>query len=387
LTYDEEMRSLDDYLEWEVRSLAPCASRAAETRGRRHAEPEHPLRSAFERDRDRIIHSSAFRKLEYKTQVFVNHEGDYYRTRLTHTLEATQITRTVARLLRLNEDLAEAISLVHDVGHPPFGHAGEAALQSLMAEHGGFEHNLQGLRVVDHLEKRYPDFAGLNLTWEVREGIAKHSKAFDREAPAPQFEEFAGAPWPSLEAQVADACDQIAYNAHDLDDGLTAGLITLVDLDHVPLWARVSASGGGSLTQEQAKYLGVRALINAQVQDLVRTVEERIQAWGLKTAGDVRGAPACTATLSAEMDELNTELRAFLQENVYRNYRVQRMSIKAQRVVTDLFRSYEAHPGQLPARVAARGELHRALCDYLAGMTDREALGEHRCLYDPLTPP
>ncbi|HEU4752401.1 MAG TPA: dNTP triphosphohydrolase, partial [Armatimonadota bacterium] len=289
------MRSLDEYLRREAELLAPYAVRASETRGRVHAEAEHPLRSPFERDRDRIIHSSAFRKLEYKTQVFVNHEGDYYRTRLTHTLEAAQITRTLARFLHLNEDLAESIALVHDVGHPPFGHAGEAALQELMRDHGGFEHNRQGLRVVDCLELRYPDFPGLNLTWEVREGIAKHSKSFDPHAPVPDFQEFAGSPWPSLEAQLADACDEVAYNSHDIDDGLTAGLITLEQLQQVPLWERLTRDQPfAGLTPEQCKYLGVRALINEQVQDIARTVEERVAEWGLDSPDAVRSAPGRT---------------------------------------------------------------------------------------------
>ena len=382
------MRRLEEYLERERRFLAPCAVRAAESRGRVHPEGEHPLRSPFERDRDRIIHSSAFRKLEYKTQVFVNHEGDYYRTRLTHTLEASQITRSLARFLHLNEDLAEASVLVHDVGHPPFGHAGEEALGAMMRDQGGFEHNRQGLRVVDHLECRYPGFPGLNLTWEVREGIAKHSKAFDPVAPILEFEEFGEAPWPSLEAQLADACDQIAYNAHDLDDGLTAGLITLAQLEEVPIWKRLTArTDYAGLTTEQAKHLGVRTLINEQIQDVARTVERRIEEWGLASADAVREAPGCTATLSAEMEAENGELRRFLMENVYRNYRVSRMSIKARRVVRGLFQSYEEFPGQLPPGAWREGEpLHRALCDYLQGMTDREALDEYRRLFDPDAP-
>lgn len=379
------MRTREEYLQSEASWLAPCAVRAAESRGRAHSEPEHPLRSPFERDRDRIIHSSAFRKLEYKTQVFVNHEGDYYRTRLTHTLEASQITRSLARFLRLNEDLAEAIALVHDVGHPPFGHAGEQALQELMAEHGGFEHNRQALRVVDLLESRYPEFSGLNLTWEVREGIVKHSKTFDPANPAPEFLPFADSRWPSLEAQLADASDQIAYNAHDLDDGLTAGLITLEQLESVELWRRVRAgNGAANLTPEQAKYLGVRSLINEQVQDVAATVERRVREWNLDSPDAVRNAPDCTAALSPEMEELNEELRRFLMENVYRNYRVYRMAIKARRVIEGLFHSLLAHPGQLPPRVLREpGDLPRNVCDYLAGLTDREALDEHRRLFDP----
>jgi len=380
------MRTLAEYLEREQRDLSPCAVKVAETRGRCHPEAEHPLRSPFERDRDRVIHCSAFRKLEYKTQVFVNHEGDYYRTRLTHTLEASQITRTLTRFLRLNEDLAEAVALVHDVGHPPFGHAGEEALQQLMRDHGGFEHNLQGLRVVDSLESPYPGFRGLNLTWEVREGIAKHSKSFDPLDPGPAFEEFRDAPWPSLEAQLADVCDEIAYNAHDIDDGLTAGLISLSDLDKVNLWRQLSAQHDtAGLTSHQVKYLGVRALINEQVQDVALTVEQRIAEWGLDSADAVRTAPGRTATLSAEMAVHNEELRRLLGECVYRNHRVYRMSVKARRIVDALFHSYVEFPGQLPPGVfnEARG-LHRSVCDYLAGMTDREALEEYRRLFDPL---
>jgi dGTPase len=381
------MRTRDEYLEREQKLLAPCAVKAGESRGRRYPEPEHPLRSPFERDRDRIIHSSAFRKLEYKTQVFVNHEGDYYRTRLTHTLEASQITRSMARFLHLNEDLAEAVALVHDVGHPPFGHAGEEALLEMMQDHGGFEHNLQGLRVVDVLESPYPEFSGLNLTWEVREGIAKHSKSFHMEDPVLEFEEFADARWPSLEAQLADACDQIAYNAHDIDDGLTAGLISLSQLNEVALWRRLaSGQSYANLTEDQAKYLGVRALINEQVQDVARTVEARIEEWELDSSEKVRHSPGCAATLSREMEPLNAELRRFLLENVYRNYRVSRMSIKARRTLKALFRSYEEFPQQLPPGAWRREhELHRAICDYLAGLTDREALEEHRRLFDPFT--
>lgn len=379
------MRTREEYLQAERARLAPCAVRASESRGRAFPEAEHPLRSPFERDRDRIIHSSAFRKLEYKTQVFVNHEGDYYRTRLTHTLEASQITRSLARFLHLNEDLAEAIALVHDVGHPPFGHAGEHALQELMQGHGGFEHNRQALRVVDRLESRYPEFPGLNLTWEVREGIVKHSKRFDPEHPAPEFVPFADSRWPSLEAQLADASDQIAYNAHDLDDGLTAGLITLEQLEELDLWRRVwSGSGYTNLTPEQAKYLGVRSLINEQVQDVAAMVEQRVGEWSLDNPEAVRKAPDCTATLSAEMAEMNEALRRFLMENVYRNYRVYRMAIKARRVIEALFNSYLEHPRQLPPHaVREPGDLPRSICDYLGGLTDREALDEHRRLFDP----
>jgi dGTPase len=380
------VRRREDYLEREGHLLAPYASKAAETRGRVYAEAEHCLRSPYERDRDRVIHSSAFRKLEYKTQVFVNHEGDYYRTRLTHTLEAAQIARSAARFLHANEDLTEAIALVHDVGHPPFGHAGEAALRECMAPHGSFEHNLHSLRVVDELEQHYPEFPGLNLTWEVREGIVKHSKAFDSDAPGPGFEAFAGAPWPSLEAQLVDVCDEIAYNAHDVDDGLAAGMITLADLGRVELWRRI-LNGRSDLSEEHARYQGVRALINAQVQDLVQTVADRSEEWGLSSAEEVRAAPSLLAGLSDEMTALNAELRRFLFEHVYRHFRVHRMWIKAKRVVVELFRSLEAEPGQLPSRPAPTGDAARVVCDYLAGLSDREALEEHARLFDPFASP
>jgi dGTPase len=369
--------------------LASYAIRAAETGGRVHPEPEHALRSPFERDRDRVIHSSAFRRLEYKTQVFVNHEGDYYRTRLTHTLEATQIARSLTRFLRLNEDLAEAVALVHDVGHPPFGHAGETALRELMAEHGGFEHNLQGLRVVDTLEVRYPGFNGLNLSWEVREGIAKHSKEWDPDRPAAAFAEFSRGRWPSLEAQVVDVADEIAYNAHDIDDGLTAGMIHLEALQSLRIWGEITRSRPAAwrrLTLEQAKYQGVRALINAQVEDFLATVEQRVQAWNVQTPADVRAADQRIATLSPAMEALNRELREFLMAHVYRNYRVRRMWNKAKRVVEEIFRSYLASPEQLPPHVFDRLQREtapRVVCDYIAGMTDREALDEHVRLFDP----
>ena len=380
------MRTREQYEAWEREWFAPYASRAAETRGRRFPEAEHALRSPYERDRDRIIHCRAFRQLEYKTQVFVNHEGDYYRTRLTHTLEATQIARSVARFLRLNEDLAEAVALVHDVGHPPFGHSGEVALQNRMAAHGGFEHNRQGLRIVDCLEERYPEFPGLNLTFETREGIAKHSKAFHPDEPVPDFADFGAFRWPSVEAQVVDVCDQIAYNAHDVDDGLTAGLITLDDLRRLEIWSLIELPGVDGLGPEREKYLRVRGLINTQVQDLVRAIEERVAALGIRSADDVRAAPEPIARLSDRMQGLNTELREFLHACVYRNYRVYRMGIKAQRVLEAIFDTYMAEPAQLPPAVYRRGNAEgfpRAVCDYLSGMTDREALEEHRRLFDP----
>lgn len=380
------MRTREDYLLREKRFLATYALRAADSRGRRHPEEEHPLRSPFERDRDRIIHSGAFRKLEYKTQVFVNFVGDYYRTRLTHTLEAAQISRSMARFLALNEDLAEAIALAHDVGHPPFGHAGEAALQEVMADHGGFEHNWQGLRVVDELECRYPGFPGLNLTWEVREGIAKHGPQFQKSGDVAEFAEFRETLHPSLEAQIVDVCDAIAYNAHDIDDGLTAGLITLSDLEEVPLWRELREGNDAiGVTPEQAKYQGVRAIINAQVDDLVRSIDQRLAAWSLQTADDVRRSPERVAEHSEAMAAKNAELRQFLRERVYEHYQVVRMSVKAQRILRDLFDTYQSHPEQLPPAQRERAEeigLPRALCDYLSSLTDREASQEHGRLFN-----
>jgi dGTPase len=395
------LRSRDAYLEHEQQWLAPYASKAEETHGRAHPEAEHPLRSPYERDRDRIIHSSAFRKLEYKTQVFVNHEGDYYRTRLTHTLEATQIARSAARFLRLNEDLTEAIALVHDVGHPPFGHAGEEALQRCMAAHGGFEHNLHSLRVVDHLEQHYRSFRGLNLTWEVREGIVKHSKAFDRGAPTAGLETFAVAHWPSLEAQLVDLCDEIAYNAHDVDDGLAAGMIKLDELHSLELWRRATDTAPFE-NAEYARYQGVRALINAQVVDLVETTTRRLADSAPTSADEIRAAPERLAALSEPMAAMNSELRGFLFDHVYRHFRITRMGIKARRIVTDLFNSLTVEPGQLPTGLLVpeseradgteafassespeAADLHRRVCDYLAGLSDREALNEYSRLFDP----
>jgi dGTPase len=398
------IRRREEYLERERSLLSPYASKAADTRGRRCPEPEHDLRSPYERDRDRIIHSSAFRTLEYKTQVFVNHEGDYYRTRLTHTLEAAQIARSAARFLNANEDLTEAIALVHDVGHPPFGHAGERALRECMAPYGGFEHNLHSLRVVDELEHHYHEFSGLNLTWEVREGIVKHSKAFNACRPPAGLESFADTPWPSLEAQLVDVCDEIAYNAHDLDDGLAAGLISLEDLNQVALCRQILGACP-PLPSYQIGYQAIRMLINLQIQDLLEAVTQRASEWRLESAEAVRNAPGPLAALNPSMAALNAELREFLSARVYRHYRVRRMWMKARRIIGELFHSLHAEPLQMPSEhalfpvdrrpamsdfsnqaSAARAEpevVARAVCDYLAGLSDREAVHEHARLFDP----
>ena len=377
----------DELARLEHELLAPQAMRSSDTRGRMHAEEEHRFRSAFQRDRDRIIHSTAFRRLEYKKQVFVNHDGDYYRTRLTHTMEAAQITRTIAKALRLNEDLGEAVALSHDLGHTPFGHAGERVLDELMAAHGGFEHNAQSLRIVDQLEERYPSFHGLNLTWEVREGIVKHSLPYDK----PLAAAFDPGSAPTLEAQIVDYADEIAYNSHDIDDGLQSGLL---DLDHVlqvRLWRdayeaarRQSAAAPASI----CRYQGIRRLIDVLVTDLIQTVERNLKAERIASVGDVRAAGRPLVGLSPDLDEQRLELKAFLMENLYRHHRVMRMAVKAQNVISRLFEAYMSEPAQLPPHVLARrnrGETTaRVIADYIAGMTDRFALEEYRKLFDPL---
>jgi len=367
-------------------TLAPYAMRSRDSRGRVHAEPEHRFRLAFQRDRDRIIHSTAFRRLEYKTQVFVNHEGDYYRTRLTHTMEAAQITRTMARALRLNEDLAEAVALAHDLGHTPFGHAGERVLHQLMAEHGGFEHNRQSLRIVDVLERRYPDFAGLNLSWEVREGIAKHSPPYDR----PLAQAFDPGRAPCLEAQIVDCADEIAYNTHDIDDGLKSGLLAPEQLHGVTLWRetfeRITAQyprAGDRIWRYQVQ----RDLIDRFVTDCIETVAARIARLQIGCVEDVRATATPIAGFSPATEAYRLELKAFLMDNLYRHFRVVRMTVKAQKVMSDLFQAFMAEPAQLPPHIAARcdaGESRaRVVADYIAGMTDRFALDEHRKLFDP----
>lgn len=372
--------------ELEDRTLAPYAMHSRTSRGRVHAEPEHRFRLAFERDRDRIIHSTAFRRLEYKTQVFVNHEGDYYRTRLTHTMETAQIARTIARVLRLNGDLAEAVALSHDLGHTPFGHAGEQVLNQLMAEHGGFEHNAQSLRIVDVLEERYPTFAGLNLSWEVREGIVKHSPPYDR----PLAQQFEPGRAPCLEAQIVDYADEIAYNSHDIDDGLKSGLLTAEQLQEVTLWretfGRIVAQyphAGFRIWRYQVQ----RALIDAFVTDLIAAVMGRLRDLQLASVEAIRAHGQPIATFGEEMEAKRLELKAFLMRNLYRHYRVMRMAVKAQKIMADLFHAYMAEPAQLPPHIAARwtaGEPRpRVIADYIAGMTDRFAVDEHKKLFDP----
>jgi dGTPase len=371
---------------WENDFLAPWAMKSSDTRGRVYREEEHPYRSSYQRDRDRIIHSAAFRRLEYKTQVFVNHEGDYYRTRLTHTIEVAQIARTIAFALRLNADLTEAIALAHDLGHTAFGHSGEDALNELMAEEGDFNHNVQGLRVVDKLEKRYPEFPGLNLTWEVREGIVRHSSAFDQ---AGKVEEFCPDEIPTLETQIVDIADEIAYDNHDLDDGLTSGLLREGDLKKLTIWNNICgriSQRYGKIDDSERKYLVIRNLINMQVTDLIAQIEGKLSRLKPKSCEEIKRLDGKIALFSKSMQQLRAPLRALLIEKLYHHYRVVRMSNKAKRFVKDLFGLYVERPDGLPPEIQKNLPVdgtRRVVCDYIAGMTDRYALDEYKKLFDP----
>mgnify|MGYP001472053028 CR=1 FL=1 len=369
--------------------LAPYAADPAATRGRRHPEPSPQGRTEFQRDRDRIIHSNAFRRLEYKTQVFVNHEGDLFRTRLTHSLEVAQIARSVARNLGLNEDLVEAISLAHDLGHTPFGHAGQDELNACMREFapgsGGFEHNLQSLRVVDELEERYGDFNGLNLCFETREGILKHCSLSRAAQLGDVGERFLNRTQPSLEAQLTNLSDEIAYNNHDIDDGLRSGLITLEQMRQVKIfdrhYAEVVARYPG-LAERRAITETVRRMINTLIIDLTETTAARIAEHKPASIDDVRQAPPLVG-FSAEIRAEADELKQFLRDNLYRHYRVLRMTTKAKRILRDLFKAFLDDPRLLPPQYQARASVDqaRAIADYIAGMTDRYAIKEHRRLF------
>jgi len=372
--------------EQEEQALAPYAMKSKHSKGRVYPEEEHPYRTHFQRDRDRIIHSTAFRRLEYKTQVFVNHEGDHYRTRLTHTIEVAQISRSIARTLRLNEDLAEAIALVHDLGHTPFGHSGEEALSEIMKEQGGFEHNLQSLRVVDILEEKYPNFPGLNLCYEVREGIIKHESIFNRPIPAKFYPKKRA----TLEAQMVDLADEIAYNAHDIDDGLYSGVLTEEMLSDVELWKKLyldCRKKYPNISASQRRTQIVRMLINWEVTDLIEATLAKIRKFGTRTLDDVRKAPENILTFSEPMKKLNARLKSCLWNNMYHHYRVIRMSDKAKRILKELFETYAKNPEQLPPstkdKLKHTGKM-QVVCDYIAGMTDRFALQEYKKLFDPL---
>ena len=365
----------------EGQRLAPWAVPSAASRGRVYPEDEHPLRTAFQRDRERIVHSRAFRRLEYKTQVFVHHEGDHYRNRLTHTLEGAQIARTIARALRLNEDLAEAVALAHDLGHPPFGHAGERALARLLKADGGFDHNRQTLRVVDLLEDRYPDFRGLNLSHETREGILKHGASFEHPVRLP--DRSGKTP---LEAQVADRADEIAYTNHDLDDGLRSGLLALAALDAVPLWGdlrrRVSTRIGDA-PEPVLRAQTIVALINHLVSDLVESTAARLDAAQPRDVDAVRAAADRFVCFSPGLEAGLRELKEFLYKNLYYHPAVVATTNDAERVLEELWGVLRAEPARLPAQVRAHFDedgTARAIADYVAGMTDRFALAEHRRL-------
>jgi dGTPase len=367
--------------------LAPYAAHSHTGRGRRYPETAHASRSQFQRDRDRIIHCSAFRRLEYKTQVFLNHEGDMFRTRLTHSLEVAQIGRSIARNLRLNEDLVEAIALAHDLGHTPFGHVGQDVLNECMKEHGGFEHNLQSLRVVDHLEEQYGAFDGLNLMFETREGILKHCSLAHAQQLGPVAQRFIDRTQPTLEAQLTNLADEIAYNSHDIDDGLRSGLITIEQLEQVPFferhWADVQASYPG-LAGRRAIYETLRRLITALADDLIATSAGLLEAAAPRDVDAVRAAPPLIR-FSDGMRAEATELKRFLRHNLYRHYKVNRMRVKASRIVRELFAAFMDEPALLPpdyvVREDDRMKQARKIADYIAGMTDRYAIGEHRRIY------
>ena len=374
-----------DLEDLEEHSLAPYAQRSARTCGREHQEEEHDYRSVYQRDRDRIVHSTAFRRLQYKTQVFVNHEGDHYRTRLTHTLEVSQIARTMARALRLNEDLVEAVALAHDLGHTPFGHTGEDALRDLMTDFGGFEHNIHGLRVVEVLERRYVEFQGLNLAWETREAIAKHVSRYDH----PETRKFDPDLWPPLEAQVVDAADSIAYSCHDLDDGLSSGLMDESDLGKVDLFRRARAEADAKAPgadQRRRRALIVRTLINWLATDLIETTATGVEENRVRSVDDVRRAPDRIVRVSPEMAERKREMEEYLFSRLYRHSYVCRMANKARMYVERIFNAYIADQRMLPPEYRERAErdgLERTVCDYIAGMTDRYAQDEYIKLFIP----
>ena len=384
--------------------LARYACDPARSRGRLHDEPESTYRSAFQRDRDRVIHCGAFRRLKHKTQVFVYHEGDYYRTRLTHSLEVAQIARSVSRALGLNEDLAEALALAHDFGHTPFGHAGEDALDAAMAPYGGFDHNAQTLRLVTKLERRYPTFDGLNLSWETLEGLVKHNgpltgprAAAERPLPAAIAEYVAGHDlaldsFASAEAQVAALADDIAYNSHDVDDGLRAGLFDIADIADLPLVGpafQAMRERHGDIERRRLIHVAISQMIGAMVEDLLDETRRRLAAGGVTSVEDIRALDRPVAAFSDELAAADRAVKAFLLENMYRHHRVNRMTSKARRVVGEMFDLLFAEPELLPAewRGQAKGKdaagRARMIADYIAGMTDRYALEVHRKLFSP----
>ncbi len=370
--------------EKELSTLAPWGMKSARSRGRVHPEQEHPYRTAYQRDRDRIIHCRAFRRLEYKTQVFLNHEGDHYRTRLTHTLEVAQISRTIARALDLNEDLSEAVALAHDLGHTPFGHSGEEALREVMAEHGGFEHNRHGLRVVDLLEGQYAGFPGLNLTHEVREGIAKHTSRWD----SPSGDGFEPGP-PLLEAQAVELADSIAYDSHDLDDGLEAGILSEEALLESSLWSETVhavESGKAPLSSERRRRETIRFLINLLVTDLIENSREELRRRGIGSPEQAREQNGGALRFSESLQARKKELEDYLHDALYRDYRVRTVTNSARRFVNAVFKELVSDVRQLPPhyqRWADQVGVHRAVCDYVAGMTDRHVQDRYLQMFQP----
>jgi dGTPase len=376
----EELEKAEDGL------LAPWAERSRQTRGRLYPTPGHPYRTAFQRDRDRVIHSTAFRRLQYKTQVFIYHEGDHFRNRLTHTLEVAQVARTIARALGANEDLTEAIVLAHDLGHTPFGHAGERAMHALMRDYGGFDHNRQSLRLVDLLEIRSDRYRGLNLTQETRAGILKHGDCFPEGGHPVPLPELGNSP--GVEAQIADVADEIAYYNHDIDDGLRSGLIELEPLSGVDLWREAlrAARAEGEVDPRTLRARAIVALINRLATDIIETSVPRLQAAGVRSAREVRELGERIVAYSDRTATAARELARFLSENLYHHHQVVRMAAKAERILRDLWTAYTNDPRQLPPQVlerAAEESLERSIADYLAGMTDRFAMDEHRKLFDP----
>lgn len=377
-------RKRSDLEQIENAYLAPYALKSSDSRGRIHPEPESTIRTAFHRDRDRIVHTTAFRRLEYKTQVFVYYEGDHYRTRLTHTLEVAQLGRSIARGLGGNEDLTEAICLAHDLGHPPFGHAGERALNGLMDEHGGFNHNTQSYRIVTEIEKRFPQFTGLNLTYETREGMIKHETEYDK-SDTSEYEPDKNA---SLEAQIANAADEIAYNAHDLEDGLRAELFSIRDLSDIEIWQALTSHIGekGDIFTKTSRGEVIRELIGMVVTDVIKTSAVNLERWGIDSPRALQSQKENVVTYSDELGDWIRSLKDFLYQRMYRHYRLMRMQAKAERYLCEIFMAYVSEPRMLPTHIQQRldkASPERVITDYIAGMTDRYALQEWDKLFDP----
>jgi dGTPase len=372
----------------EDRSLAPYGMRSKDTKGRAYLDSEPEYRTVFQRDRDRILHTTAFRRLEYKTQVFINFEGDHFRTRLTHTLEVAQIGRTLARALGGNEDLVEAICLAHDLGHSPFGHSGEVALARLMKEVGGFDHNKQSLRIVTELEQRYPEFPGLNLSWEVREGMVKHESEYDISDARDFNPDLRG----NLETQIANVADELAYTTHDLDDGLRSGMINPQILDGVALWEilRETYNWRGPILGDMERHRMIRHLVGLLVTDMIKGTDARLKESKVNSFSDIQKLKHNVVGYSEEMQRRNRELKDLLYKKLYRHFRVVRMQVKAERIISDLFNAYRSEPATLPDHVQffieKRG-LERTICDHIAGMTDRYAIEEHQKMFNPTEKP